>query len=180
MRLKFAVSAAVAVLIATGASRGWAEKGKKQGKAAGSDSATINKQFEWENHVVGPKEGLDQDRIAAIQEKGRRDEEARKKEPPKKQERAAGVEAAGTATLPTMDIEKPAAAKKPGAKKVAAAKPPRRKDSLDNLLDEQGVKPYSARESGSKSGNGGLDNLFASDDKSGSSGAKKAKKTRRR
>ena len=177
MRLKFAVSAAVAVLIATGASRGWAEKGKKQGS---SDSATINKQFEWENHVVGPKEGLDQDRIAAIQEKGRRDEEARKKEPPKKQERAAGVEAAGTATLPTMDIEKPAAAKKPAAKKVAAAEPPRRKDSLDNLLDEQGAKPYSARESQSKSGNSGLDNLFASDDKSGSSGAKKAKKTRRR
>ena len=177
MRLKFAVSAAVAVLIATGASRGWAEKGKKQGS---SDSATINKQFEWENHVVGPKEGLDQDRIAAIQEKGRRDEEARKKEPPKKQERAAGVEAAGTATLPTMDIEKPAAAKKPGAKKVAAAEPPRRKDSLDNLLDEQGAKPYSARESQSKSGNSGLDNLFASDDKSGGSSAKKSKKTRRR
>jgi hypothetical protein len=80
-----------------------------------------------------------------------------------------------------MDIEKPAATKKPAAKKVVAAEPPRRKDSLDNLLDEQGVKPYSEK-SASKS-NGGLDNLFASsDDKPSGSGssAKKSKKTRRR
>jgi hypothetical protein len=182
MRLKFAVSTAVALLIATGATRGWAEKGTKAKHEAGSDA--IDKQLDWENRVVGPKEGLDHDRLAAIQEKGRRDEEARKKEPPKKQERAAGIEAAGTATIPTQDIEKPAASKKPSAKKVAAAEPPRRKDSLDNLLDEQGAKPYSSRASESKSGNGGLDNLFASDDKpsrSGNSGgAKKSKKTRRR
>ena len=180
MRLKFAVSTAVALLIATGATRGWAEKGTKARHDSGSEA--LDKQLDWENRVVGPKEGLDHDRLAAIQEKGRRDEEARKKEPPKKQERAAGIEAAGTAAIPTQDIEKPAAAKKPAAKKVAAAEPPRRKDSLDNLLDEQGAKPYSSRASESKSGNGGLDNLFAYDDKPSRAGgsAKKSKKTRRR
>ena len=172
MRLKFATSAAVALLIVTGAARGWAEKAKKTTEVGDS---TINKQFEWENRVVGPKQGLDKQHLAEIQEKGRRDEEARKKEPPKKVERAAGVEAAGSASLPTMDIEKPAAAPKRAPKKVASAEP-RRKDSLDNLLDEQGVKPYNpgAKKSGSDSG--GLDSIFASDDKSGggSGSAKKA------
>jgi hypothetical protein len=130
--------------------------------------------------VVGPKEGLDHDKLAAIQEKGRKEDEARKKEPPKKVERAAGINEAGSVALPTMDIEKPAAKKQPSGKKEVAAAPQRRKDSLDNLLDEQGVKPYTPP-SGKSGGNGGLDNLFASDDKSGGSGSnRKARKAKRR
>jgi hypothetical protein len=185
MRLKFALSTAVALLIATQAERGWADKGQgKSGKKDTEVTANFNKQFEWENRVVGPREGLDHDKLAAIQEKGRRDDEARKKEPPKKVERAAGLNEAGSVALPTMDIEKPAAAKKPASKKVVAdaAPAPRRKDSLDNLLDEQGVKPNNPSGGGTGS-NAGLDNLFASDDKSGSHGGsarKGNKKTKRR
>ena len=181
MRLKIALSTAAFLLIATGAgaTKGWADKGGK-GKKDTEVSSTFSKQFDWESRVVGPKEGLDRDKVAATQEKGRRDEEARKKEPPKRQERAAGIGEAGNASLPTMDIEKPAAAKKPAAKKVVAAEPPRRRDSLDNLLDEQGVKPNNPTHGGTS--DAGLGNLFASDDKpsGSSSGGRKAKKTSRR
>ncbi len=104
--LKVAASTALALLIATGASTGRAEKAKK---GSAEIPASMNKQFEWENRVVGPKEGLDKDKLARIQEQGRREDEARKKEPPKRVERPAGVAAAGSATLPTMDIEQPAA-----------------------------------------------------------------------
>jgi hypothetical protein len=181
MQFKLAVSTAMALLIVTGASRGWADKGKAAKKEIGTD-ATINKQFEWENRVVGPKEGLDKDRLAAIQEKGRREEEARKKEPPKKQERAAGVSEAGSASLPTMDIEKPApaGAKKPAAKKVAAAEQPRQKDALDNLLNEQGVKPYNPGRTSTS--DEGLGSVFASDGAGSGSSTKKTagKKPRRK
>jgi hypothetical protein len=174
MRFKLAVSTAIALLIATGATRGWAEKGHKKTEVGGD--ATINKQFEWENRVVGPKEGLDKEKLAAIQEKGRREEEARKKEPPKKPQRAAGLNEAGSASLPTMDIEQPAAApaKKPASKKVAEA--PKQKDALDNLLSEQGVKGYN------QSGSGGLDSVFAADSAGSSGGNKKTagKKSTRR
>jgi hypothetical protein len=178
MRFKLAASAAIALLIVTGASASRAEKAKK--KTSGSEvPAGINKQFEWENKVVGPKEGIDKDHLAAVQEQGRREEAQRKKEPPKKQERAKGVDAAGSASLPTMDIEKAAApsAKKP--KKVATAEP-RHKDSLDNLLDSEGVKPDNP--SGGRTGsNDGLGSLLASDDKpSGSNNSKKSSKKHRR
>lgn len=171
--LKIAASTAIALLVATGASRGWAEKAKK---SSDEIPASMNKQFEWESRVVGPKEGLDKDRLARIQAQGKREDEARKKEPPKKAQRAAGVAEAGSASLPTMDIEKPAAAPtKKAPKKVAAA--PAQKDSLDHLLDEQGVKPYS--EGHAAKGNGGLDNLFASEAPASTSGRKTAKKSRR-
>ncbi len=181
MRLKIALSTAAAVLIATTATQGWADKGK--GKKEAEVTGSFQKQFEWESRVVGPKEGLDHDRLAAIQEKGRKDDEARKKEPPKKVERAAGLNEAGSVALPTMDIEKPAAKKSPAAKRELAAAPaPRRKDSLDNLLDEQGVKPYTPQTGKKSNDNAGLDNLFASDDKSGGGGgsARKAKKSAKR
>jgi hypothetical protein len=180
MRLKIALSTAVAVLIATQAGRGWADKGK--GKKDQEVTTNFQKQFEWESRVVGPKEGLDHDKLAAIQEKGRKEDEARKKEPPKKMERAAGLNEAGSVALPTMDIEKPAAKKSPAAKReIAAAPAPRRKDSLDNLLDEQGVKSYTPPTGKKSSDNAGLDNLFASDDKSSGGGsARRAKKTAKR
>lgn len=177
MRFKLAASAAIALLTLTGASASRAEKAKK--KSSSEVPAGMNKQFEWENKVVGPKEGIDKNHLAAVQEQGRREEAQRKKEPPKKQERAKGVDAAGSASLPTMDIEKAAApiAKKP--KKVATAEP-RHKDSLDNLLASEGVKPDNP--SGGGTGNDGLGGLLASDDKpssSGSGGKKSSKKHRR-
>jgi hypothetical protein len=180
MRLNIAASTAVALLVATGASTGWAQKGKKKDSA--EVPASINKQFQWEDKVVGPKAGIDKDKIAAIQEQGRREDQARKKEPPKKQGRAQGVGAPATASLPTMDIEKPAAPSKK-SKKVASSDGPRHRDALDNLLDEQGVKPDNP--SGGGTGDSGLGSVLASDDKptgssGGASSSKKSKKTRRR
>jgi hypothetical protein len=177
MQLKFASSAALALLIMTGATAAQAGKGNGKGKSSGETntevSTNVNKQFEWENKVVGPKEGIDKDRLAAIQEQGRREDAERKKAPPKKQERAKGVDAAGTASLPTMDIEKPAAAPtKKQPKKLASAEP-KQKDSLDHLLDSEGIKPDNP--SGGKTGDDGLGSIVASD-----SGAKKTSKKHHR
>jgi len=171
MQLKFAASAAVALLIVTGATASRAEKKKKSTDSNTEVSSNVNKQFEWENKVVGPKEGIDKDHLAAIQEQGRREEAQRKKEPPKKQGRAAGVDAAGSATLPTMDIEKAATPTARKQKKVASAEP-KKKDSLDNLLDSEGVKPDNP--SGGKTGDDGLNSLMADD------GAKKTGSKRHR
>ena len=165
MQLKFASSAALALLIVTGATSARAEKRKKSsGETSTEVSAGVNKQFEWENKVVGPKEGIDKDHLAPIQEQGRREEAQRKKEPPKKATRASGVDAAGSATLPTMDIEKAATPTAKKQKKVASAEP-KKKDSLDNLLDSEGVKPDNP--SGGGTGDDGLNSLMAD------SGAKK-------
>jgi hypothetical protein len=176
MQLKFASSAALALLIATGATAAHAGKGNGKGKSSGETntevSSNVNKQFEWENKVVGPKEGIDKDRLAAIQEQGRREDAERKKAPPKKAERAKGVDAAGSASLPTMDIEKAATPAPKKQKKVAVAEP-KQKDSLDHLLDSEGIKPDNP--SGGKTGDDGLGSIVASD-----SGAKKTSKKHHR
>jgi hypothetical protein len=135
-------------------------------------SASMNKQFDWENKVVGPKEGLDHDKVAATRERGIREEQERKAKGPEKVKKV--VADPSTATIPTQDIEKPAAPVE-RKKKVAAAPAPKQRDALDNLLDEQGVKPN--RPTG---GSTGLDSVLASDDKGSAKGGKKtAKKTRR-
>jgi len=175
MQLKFASSAALALLIVTGATASRAEKRKRGGETSTEVSAGVNKQFEWENKVVGPKEGIDKNHLAAVQEQGRREDAERKKAPPKKQERAKGVDAAGTASLPTMDIEKAATPTAKKQKKVAVAEP-KRKDSLDNLLDSEGIKPDNPS-SGRTGGDDGLGSIVASD--SGSSAKKSGKKHRR-
>jgi hypothetical protein len=172
MQLKFASSAALALLIVTGATSARADKRKKNSGDTNTEvSANVNKQFEWENKVVGPKEGIDKDRLAAIQEQGRREDAERKKAPPKKAERARGVDAAGSASLPTMDIEKAATPTSKKQKKVAVAEP-KRKDSLDNLLDSEGIKPDNP--AGGKTGDDGLGSIVAAD-----SGSKKASKKHR-
>jgi hypothetical protein len=78
-----------------------------------------------------------------------------------------------------MDIEKAAKPSAKKSKKVATAEP-RHKDSLDNLLDSEGVKPDNP--SGGGTGSDGLGNLLASDDRTAgsSSGKRSAKKHRRR
>jgi hypothetical protein len=172
MRFFLAASVATTLLVGTGVTVSWAQKGKK-GKDAPEMSSNIKQQFEWEEKVVGPKEGLDHKKMAAIQERGKREDEERKKEPPKKVVR--NVAEPSTATLPTMDIEKPAAAPTK-TKKAKVAEAPKQRDALDNLLDEQGVKPNKP-----PSGGDGLSALLASgDDRSSSQGksGKKGKKSR--
>jgi hypothetical protein len=163
----------LSLVLGISASPAFARGGKKE--AGGAVPAAINQQFEWENKVVGPKEGLDHDKVAATRERGIREEEERKKEPPKKVKHS--VAEPSTASIPTQDIEKPAAPVE-HKKKVAAAPAPRQKDALDNLLDEQGVKPNNPT-SGTHSS--GLDSVLASDDKpAGSKGRKAVKKSRGR
>lgn len=168
MQFKSAVAAAITLLMVTAGGISHA-KGSKKTDSSGEVSTGIDKQMEWENKVVGPKAGIDKNRLAAIQEQGRREEAERKKEPPKKVGRAAGVDAPASSELPTMDIEKPSSGSKKSPKKVANAEP-RRKDSLDSLLDSEGIKPDNPS-GGRTGGDDGLGSLIASD---GSSGGKKS------
>ena len=46
--------------------------------------SSINQQFQWEDKVVGPKEGLDKDKVAATRERGIREEQERKNEAPRR------------------------------------------------------------------------------------------------
>ncbi len=157
MRFKSAATAAIAILMITGGVSRAEKKAKKD--SSGEVGTGIDKQLEWENKVVGPKAGINKDHLAAIQEQGRREDAERKKEPPKKVGRASGVDAPAISELPTMDIEKASTAKK-SSKKVAAAEP-RKKDSLDNLLDSEGIKPDNP--SGGRTGDDGLNGVLASD-----------------
>ena len=158
MRFKSAAMAAIALLMITGGVSRAEKKAKKD--SSGEVGTGIDKQLEWENRVVGPKAGINKDHLAAVQEQGRREEAERKKEPPKKVGRAAGVEAPASASLPTMDIEKPSTGTKKSAKKLATAEP-RKKDSLDSLLDSEGIKPDNP--SGGGTGDDGLNGVLASD-----------------
>lgn len=175
MQLKFAVSAAVAMLIASAAPQSYAQKGKKKdSQELVPDS--INRQFQWEDKVVGPKDkGIDHKKIAAMQEQARREDEAKKKEPqPKKAERAAGVDAPASASLPTMDIEKPApVAAKKSVKRAAYAEPPKQRDALDNLLTQETGKSEGYSDRGSSNGLGAI---LASDDKPATHSARPAVK----
>ena len=171
MRFFLAASVATTLLVGTGVTVSWAQKGKKGKDSSPEMSSNMKQQFEWEEKVVGPREGLDHKKMAAIQERGKREDEERKKEPPKKVVRS--VAEPSTATLPTMDIEKAAAAPTK-TKKAKVAEAPKQRDALDNLLEEQGVRPNKP-----PSGGDGLNSLLASGDdrSSGSSGkSKKGKK----
>jgi hypothetical protein len=145
MRTFLAVSAGVSlILLANGA--GWAggknkatEAGQSgQGGQGGKDEkepASFNKTFQWEEKVVGPKEKrIDHDKIAAMQEQGRRDDAAKRREPPKKEGRPRGVNGPASSVIPTQDIEKPSTARAPVRK--AAYVPPKQPDAIDNLLAE--------------------------------------------
>jgi len=168
---KFTLATSVALLlVGAGASPSFARGGKKE--SSPEMSASMNKQFDWENKVVGPKEGLDHDKVAATRERGIREEQERKAKGPEKVKKV--VADPSTATIPTQDIEKPAAPVE-HKKKVASAPAPKQRDALDNLLAEPGVKPH--RPTG---GSTGLDSVLASDDKGSAKGGKKTvKKTRR-
>jgi len=168
MRLQqFTLATSVAALLLAGTSAAFARGGKKD---SGEMPASINQQFQWEDKVVGPREGLDKDKVAATRERGIKEEQERKARGPEKVKHT--VAEPSTASIPTQDIEKPAAPVE-RKKKMAATQAPRQKDALDNILDEQGVKPNNPS-------GGGLDSVFASDDKGAAKGGKKtaAKKAR--
>jgi len=148
-----------------------ARGGKKD--SSGEMPASINQQFQWEDKVVGPKEGLDKDKVAATRERGIKEDQERKARGPEKVKRT--VAEPSTASIPTQDIEKPAAPVE--RKKKVAASGPRQKDALDNLLDEQGIKPKNP--TAGTGGGDGLNSVLASDDKPAGKGSKKAKKSRR-
>ena len=162
MRLKFAPVALLALSVAFGgvslSGSAWAKGGKKDDKS-GEVPDAINKQFQWEEGVVGKNDQkLDRKKIAAMQEAARKEDAKHKNEPTvKKQERPAGVGVPSSSTLPTMDIEKPAAApvRTPKAHPVAAQ--PKSRDSLDQLLDSESKDTGGGR----KSGSAGLDKVLA-------------------
>lgn len=148
MRPMFSLTAGVSLmLLMSGA--GWAGgKGRSKGDT-GKDkevTASFNKQFQWEEKVVGPKDkGVDHDKIAAMQAEGRREEAAKKREEmasghKKAEPRPDGISGPATATLPTMDIEKaaPAGSVRPAVRK-ASYTPPKAHDDIDNVLAENGV-----------------------------------------
>jgi hypothetical protein len=166
MRSKLAVSAVVAALVLCGASVSRADKGSGKGKKTTDAEVvpdSVNRQFQWEEKVVGPKDkGVDHKKIAAMQEQARREDAAKKKEPPKKQGRAEGISAPASSTLPTMDIEKPAAASARKAPARKAAPEPRSHDAIDDLLADQGVKPGTA--TSSSNSKNALGSVLAVDD----------------
>jgi len=165
MRLKFAPVALFALSVAFGAlslsaspGAAWA-KGAKDGEKNGEVPDAINRQFKWEEGVVGPNDKkLDRKKIAAMQEAARKEDEKRKNEPQKKTERAAGIDAPASSTPPTMDIEKPNAAPVKTPKAHPVAEKPKTRDSLDQLLDSESKD--TGHGSGRKS-DGGLGKILA-------------------
>ena len=149
MRLKFAPVALVAIapsfvfgLFCTfGApSNAWAKGGKGNSDKEAAVPDGFNRQFKWEEGVVGNNEKkLDHQKIAAMQAAARKEDAAHKDEPAKKTERPRGVGVPASSTLPTMDIEKapPAGTIKAYKPRPVAAEPPRSRDSLDQLLDSE-------------------------------------------
>ena len=104
---QFTLATSVALLlVGAGASPSFARGGKKDADSTAVPSS-INQQFQWEDKVVGPKEGLDKDKVAATRERGIREEQERKARGPEKVKRV--VAEPSTASIPTQDIEKPAA-----------------------------------------------------------------------
>jgi hypothetical protein len=108
--------------------------------------ASINQQFEWENKVVGPKEGLDHDKVAATRERGIREEagaqEARR---PEKVKRSSPTRRRRRSRPRTSRSRRADREEAEEGRRSA----PRQRDALDNLLDEQGVKPNNPSGGGS-------------------------------
>jgi hypothetical protein len=150
MRLRTTLAGVSLLLLASGA--GWAA-GKSNDRArspgAGSAEASkdkepagFNKTFQWEEKVVGPKEKrIDHDKIAAMQEQGRRDDAAKRREGPKKEKRPEGVNGPAASVIPTQDIEKPlpASSVRSASVRKASYTPPKQPDAIDNVLAENGV-----------------------------------------
>jgi hypothetical protein len=140
MRSKYALASAVACVLAFGSTVSRAEKPATKGEKE-LVPESINRQFAWEEKVVGPKDEkrIDHAKIAALQSQAKKDAEKQSAQPTKKAERPQGVAAPASVVLPTMDIEKPAPAgsiKRPMKKTVAAEDAKPKTDALDALLAE--------------------------------------------
>jgi hypothetical protein len=164
MRPICALSAGVTLLLVT-SGMGWAGAKSNDATKNKETSAAFNKQFQWEEGVVGPRtKGVDHDKIAAMQEEGRREAEAKHREKMAghgpKVAHTEGVNGPASAKLPTMDIEKAAPASSihgaNGSVKKASYTPPRQRDELDAVLAEN--RGTSADDS---SGLAGLDRVLA-------------------
>jgi len=146
MRMLFSVSAGVALLIAAGA--GWA--GPKDKGSKDKEPASFSKTFQWEEKVVGPKDkGVDHDRIAAMQEQGRREEASKRREPPKKAPRTEGINGPASAVIPTQDIEKPApSGSARGPVRKASYAQPKQHDAIDDVLAENSASDEGSNQAG--------------------------------
>jgi hypothetical protein len=165
MHLKFAPVALFALSVAFGAlslsalpGSAWA-KGAKDGEKNGEVPDAVSRQFKWEEGVVGPNDKkLDRKKIAAMQEAARKEDAKHKDEPKvKKTERPQGVGVPSSSTLPTMDIEKPAAAPVKVPKAHPVAEKPKSRDSLDQLLDSESKDSGGSR----RKSDGGLGKILA-------------------
>ena len=179
MRPICAVSAGVTMLLVT-SGMGWAGERSQDAAKNKEVPAAFNKTFQWEEGVVGPrKKGIDHEKIAAMQEEGRRQDETKRKQRESgqapKAERTEGVNGPASAKLPTMDIEKPAPAgsiRTSGSVKRAAYTPPRQHDAIDDALADN-------RASSDPSSSSDLDRLLSGKSASRStSPAKHAKRGR--
>jgi hypothetical protein len=182
MRSKLFLATALSMLIVSSATVARAGKNGKSKDQNGEVPDNISKQFQWEDKVVGPKnKGVDHDKIAAMQAAARKEDAAHKNEPAKKQSRAAGINAPSSVSIPTQDIEKPAAAPAPKTARPKPAVVQRQRDSLDNLLDAEKDTPS---KSSSSSSDNPLGKILAQDDDkpaahaASSSKAKPAKRAR--
>jgi hypothetical protein len=182
MRPISALSAGVTLLLLT-SGMGWAGEKSSDTAKNKETSATFNKQFQWEEGVVGPRtKGVDHDKIAAMQEEGRREREAKRQQQMAghgtKAARTEGVNGPASAKLPTMDIEKAAPASSihgaNGSVKKASYSPPRQRDEIDAALAEN--RGSSADD---PSGQAGLDRVL-SRKTSRPAKASRASRTRRR
>jgi hypothetical protein len=184
MRPICAISAGVTLLLVTSGT-GWAGE-RKSGDATKNKeitSAAFNKQFQWEEGVVGPRtKGVDHDKIQAMQEEGRRERETKRQQQMSghaaKAERTEGVNGPASAKLPTMDIEKAAPASSihgaNGSVRKASYSQPRERDDIDAALAEN---RGSADDS---SGQAGLDRLLAGNGHARGKPVKAARRHRRR
>jgi hypothetical protein len=163
MWLRTTLAGVSLLLIASGA--GWAAgKNRSSASSGGStaeaskdkEPASFNKTFQWEEKVVGPKDKrIDHDKIAAMQEQGRREDAAKRREGPKKEKRPAGVNGPAASVIPTQDIEKPlpASSVRSAPVRKASYSPPKQPDAIDDVLAENGVGSGDA-------GNGGLGSII--------------------
>lgn len=159
MRPVLAVTAGVSLsLLASGT--GWAGARNRQAADSGKEKeaapASFNKTFQWEEKELGPKDKrIDHNKIAAMQEQGRREDAAKK--PAKRSERPAGINGPASSVIPTQDIEKAHEVRAPLHK--AAYVPPKQPDAIDNVLAENGVG------SGDDESRNGLGKVLASSPK---------------
>jgi hypothetical protein len=140
---------------------------------------SINRQFAWEEKVVGPKseKSIDHAKIAALQQQAKKQEEEQRNRPAPKPTRAEGVAAPASVVLPTMDIEKPAPAgsiRRPG-KKTAAAEPAKAEpDAIDALLAQNRTETTAA------TGDRGMKKVLAASSKNARNKKFRGKRSARR